>query len=112
MSDLLLPQHVGVVEGDELDVAEPDWTLPLRPHQNVETSVVEITDQHGVLGEVGRGAEVLAVLPDGHVLQFLEINVLGLLPRVPSGVAEVPVGQTEPGDLPVCSEAQLDVGPA
>ena len=112
VSHLLLPQHVGVVEGDELDVVEPDWTLSLRANQNVETAVVKVTDQHGVLREVGGDTEVLAVFPDGHVLQFLEINVLCLLPRVQGGVAEVSVGQTQPGQLPVSSEAQLDVGPA
>ena len=112
VSDLLLPQHVGVVEGDELNMTEPDRALSLRPHQNVKTAVVEVTDQHGVFGEMGGNTQVLAVFSDGHVLKFLEINVLGLLPRVQGGVAEVSVGQTQPGELPVSSEAQLDVGPA
>ena len=105
VSDLLVSQDVRVVESDHLDVGLPDGALLLRPHQDVEAPVIEVTDKHRVLGEGGRNAQVLTLLPDEDVLQFLEIDVLGGLSRVVCRVAEMSVGQTQPGELPVGSEA-------
>ena len=96
MSDLLVSQVVRVVECDHLDVCHPDGALLLRADQDVETPIIEVTDQHRVLREGCRDAQVFAVLPDEHVLQSFEIDVLCGLPRVQSGVAEMPVGQTQP----------------
>ena len=64
-----------------------------------------------MFGETFRNSQILAVLPDEHILELLEIN--GLQAGVVLGlVAQVSVGQADPGELPGGSEAQLDVGPA
>ena len=76
VGDLLVPQLVAVVEGDHLDVVLPGRRLPLGADQDVQTPVIEITNQHRVLIESLGHRQVLAVLPDEHVLELLEIYVL------------------------------------
>ena len=49
--------------------------------------------------------------PDEHIFEFLEVNILQL--RIVLGlVTQMSVGQAEPGELPVRSKPELDVGPA
>ena len=76
MGDLLVPELVAVVKGDHLDVVLPGRGLPLGADQDVQTPVIEVTHQHRVLSEALGHRQVLAVLPDEHVLELLEIYVL------------------------------------
>ena len=75
MGDLLVPEHVAVVEGNHLNVVLPSPGLPLGTHQDVETPVIEVTHKDRVLGEALGHRQVLAVLPDEHVLELLQIYV-------------------------------------
>ena len=101
---LLLPEHVAVVEGDFLKGSSPGAALLLGTNQDVERSIVEVTDQDRVFGEALGQAEVLAVLPDEEVFGLLEVDVLQL-GAVRGGVAEVLVGQGKPGEAPLRSKA-------
>ena len=76
MGDLLVPQVVAVVEGDPLNVVLPSRSLPLGADQDVQTPVIEVTHQDRVLVEALGHRQVLAVLPDEHVLELLEVDVL------------------------------------
>ena len=76
MGDLLVPQVVAVVEGDHLNVVLPSRSLPLGADQDVQTPVIEVTHQDRMLIETLRHRQVLAVLPDEHVLELLEVYVL------------------------------------
>ena len=95
MGDLLVPEHVAVVEGDHLDVVLPSCRLPLCAGQDVQTPIIEVTHQDRMLVEALRHRQVLAVLPDEHVLELLQIYVFNA-GAVWSLIAEMTIGETQP----------------
>ena len=104
VGDLLVPQVVAVVEGDHLNVVFPCRRLSLYTDQDVQTPIIEVTHQDRMLVEALGHRQVLAVLPDEHVLELLEVNVLNG-GTVRCLITKMTIGETQPRQLPVSSKA-------